>query len=79
MSIDDQDKMIEGLTSKRRMLPCQKEQEVQQRRIEQQQHLLQAYRKAVVVDLPQEEVVALVQTAVVVHSPGKGVSMEEYA
>ena len=78
MSIDDQDKMIDGLTSKRRMLPYQKEQEVQQRRIE-QQHLLQAYRKAVVVDLPQEEVAALVQTAVVVHSPGKEVSMEEYA
>jgi hypothetical protein len=44
------------------------EREVQQRRIE-QQHLLQAYRKAVGVDLPQVEVVALVQTEVVVHIP----------
>jgi hypothetical protein len=52
------------------MLLCQKERGVQQRRIE-QQHLLQVYRKAVVVDLPQEVVVALVQTEVVVHIPDK--------
>jgi predicted NAD/FAD-dependent oxidoreductase len=49
------------------MLLCQKEQEVQQWRIE-QQHLLQVYQKEVVVDLPQPEAAVLVQT---VHIPGK--------
>jgi len=59
------------------MLLCQKEQEVQQRRTG-RQHLLQVYRKAVVVDLPQAEVVALVQTAVaVVHIPGKKESVRK--
>ena len=52
------------------MLLCQKERGVQQQRIE-QQHLLQVYRKAAAVDLPQEEVVALVQTEEVVHIPEK--------
>ena len=49
---------------------CQKEREVQQRRIE-QQYLLQVYRKAVVVGLPRAEVVAPVQTEEVVHIPDK--------
>jgi nanoRNase/pAp phosphatase (c-di-AMP/oligoRNAs hydrolase) len=58
------------------MLLCQKEQGVQQRRIE-QQHLLQVYPKAVVVDHhPQEEVVALVQTEEVVHIPEKRKKLE---
>ena len=52
------------------MLLYLKEREVQQRRIE-QQHLLQVYRKAVVVDLPQVEAVALVQTEEAVHIPDK--------
>lgn len=60
------------------MLLCQKGQEVQQRRIE-QQHLLQVYRMAVVVDLPQAEGVALAQMEVVVHIPVKwgGKSQDE--
>ena len=62
------------------MLLCQKGQEVQQRRIE-QQHLLQVYQKAVVVDLPQAVVVAPVQTEEEVHIPEKKkkIRMEEYA
>ena len=56
------------------MLLCQKEREVQQQRRTEQQYLLQVYRKAVVADLPQGEVVALLQTEeeeVVLHNPDK--------
>ena len=52
------------------MLLCQREQEVQQRRIE-QQHLLQVYRKAVAVDLPQVAAAALVQMEEAVRMPSK--------
>ena len=59
------------------MLLYLKEREVQQRRIE-QQHLLQVYRKAVVVDLPQAEAVALVQTEEAVHIPDKRKKRSEW-
>ena len=52
------------------MLLCQREQEVQQRHIE-QRHLLQAYRKAVAVGLPQVAAVAPGQPEEVAHMPAK--------